>query len=64
MVVSQVVRRGLRYEVHPLMSQALHRPVAELGGETDNYSVRVPEGDNKNMPPYFTSTALIDSCYE
>jgi len=46
MVVSQVVRRGLRYEVHPLMSQAFHRPVTEVGGETE--SVRVPLGDNKN----------------
>jgi hypothetical protein len=62
MVVFQVVRRGLRDGVHPLTSQAFHKPVAEVGGETE--SVRVPLGDNKNMPPYFNSTALIDSCYE
>jgi hypothetical protein len=51
-----------------LMSQAFHRLVTEVaGGETE--SVRVPLGDKKNnvniqMPRYFNSTALIDSCYE
>ena len=66
MVVSHVVRRGLRYELHPLMSQAFYRPVAEVAGETE--SVRVPLGDKNNvilqLPPYFNSIALIDSCYE
>jgi hypothetical protein len=60
MAVSQVVRRGLRYEVHPLMSQALHRPVAEVGGETE--SVCLPLGDNKNnVNIHIASVLQLDS---
>jgi len=62
MAVSQVVRRGLRYEVHPLMSQAFHRPGTEVGRETE--SVCVPLSDNNNSVNVLNSTALIDSCYE
>lgn len=67
MVVSQVVLRGLRYEVHLLMSQVSHRSVTDVGGSLNR---SVPLGDKNNVkihfapPPYFNSTALIESCYE
>jgi hypothetical protein len=58
MVVSQVVRRGLRYEVHPPMSQAFHKPVTEVGAE----SIRVPLGDKKNNANIHIASVLqLDS---